>query len=76
MVAAWVGHAGWGGPWFLLFPLFWLLLIGTVVFFVSRRARWCHGHSGEAALGELFARGEISEEEYRKRQRVLRDRGR
>jgi putative membrane protein len=76
MFAMWAGHAAGPGPWFLLFPLFWLLVIGTVIFFVTRRGRWYHVRSGESALGELFARGEITEEEYRKRQRVLRERGR
>ena len=29
--------------------------------------------SGEAVLGERYARGEITEEEYRERLRVLKD---
>ena len=76
MLAMWAGHAGGAGPWFLVFPLVWLLLVAGVVFLVmSRRGRW-HARSGEAALGELYARGEITEEEYRKRQHVLRERSR
>ena len=73
-LAAWHGH-GWGpGPWFLLFPLFWLAVIVGLVF-LFRRRRWAHGHagSGEAVLAERYARGEITEDEYRKRVAVLRD---
>lgn len=32
---------GWPGPWFLLFPLFWfLVVVGLIVFFATRRRRW------------------------------------
>jgi len=38
----------------------------------SRRARWLDGRrSGESVLSERFARGEIDEEEYARRLRVL-----
>jgi putative membrane protein len=76
MFAMWAGHAGGPGPWFLVFPLVWLMIVGGVVFLLlSRRHRWA-ARSGEAALGERYARGEISEEEFRKRQSVLRQRSR
>lgn len=80
MVAVWFGHAwghGWGGPWFLLFPLFWLAVVVTLVV-VFRRRRWDHSHGGpaEQALGERYARGEITEQEYRQRMSVLRERPR
>jgi putative membrane protein len=68
-----LGH-GWGaGPWFLLFPLFWLTVIVALAL-VFRRRPWggSHDASGEALLGERYARGEISEEEYRQRLSVLR----
>ena len=81
------GYYGWGpGPWFLLFPLFWLLAFVTIVLVVSRRRRawgaggpW-QGHAGpwgaggrsaRAILAERFARGEIEEAEYRARLEVL-----
>ena len=62
---------GWGpGPWFLIFPLlFWTAVIVALV--VTRR-RW-RGHSGESTLADVFARGEISEAEYRARLAVLRE---
>ena len=68
-------HAGWG-PWFLVFPLFWL---GLAVFaIVGWRGGWRRSHqpSAEAILGERFARGEISDDEYRQRLGVLQRKGR
>jgi putative membrane protein len=64
---------GWGpgpGPWFLIFPLlFWTALILLIVFgrrrFLSRQ--------GEGTLRDVYARGEISEAEYRARLGVLRE---
>ena len=37
-----VAYGGWWpGPWFLLFPLFWfLVVVGFIVFFATRRRRW------------------------------------
>jgi putative membrane protein len=61
-----------GGPWFLLFPLFWLIVIGTFVFLFGRRGRHWHGGSAEAVLAERYARGEITEEEYRRAASVLK----
>jgi putative membrane protein len=77
MLAVWCGHAWGGGPWFLLFPLFWLVVVVTLVL-VFRRRRWgsWYGASAEAALGERYARGEITEQEYRQRMTVLRERPR
>lgn len=75
MVAAW--HGGGPGPWFLVFPLFWLAVIVTLAF-LFRRRRWGHWHggSGQDVLGERYARGEITEEEYRRRKAVLSEQAR
>jgi putative membrane protein len=72
MIATW-GHAG-GGLWFL-FPLLWLAVIAGL-FFLFRRRSWRYGRSASGAdvLAERYARGEITEEEYRQRLRVLRER--
>lgn len=73
-------HAPWfdGGfsPWFLLFPLFWILVIGLFIF-IARRTwrtnhRWAARQGGEGVLRERYARGEIDENEYRQRLQVLR----
>ena len=73
MVAYWAGAHG--GPWFLLFPLFWIAVVVLAVFLFRRgRARW-PATSAEAILGELYARGEISADEYRQRRDVLRRKG-
>jgi putative membrane protein len=71
---------GWGpGPWWPIFPLFWLILWGVVIFaiFRSRRSwgRWHSGPSPEGVLAERYARGEISESEYRERLGVLKSSG-
>lgn len=67
---------GYGSGWFVLIPIFWILLIGCFIFF-SRRMFWRHRmqgdpHSAEGVLRERFARGEIDETEYRQRLEVLR----
>jgi putative membrane protein len=78
MVAAEVlanhAHGGPGGWWFI-FPLFWVLFWGVVIFafFRARRwGRWHAGQSGEGVLAERYARGEINEQEYRERLSVLK----
>lgn len=72
-----VEHGGnWGpGPWWPIFPLFWVLVLGFVIFAVFRArrgGRWHHGPSAEDVLAERYARGEISVEEYRERLSVLK----
>jgi putative membrane protein len=64
-------HDGPGFPFFLIPLLFWAALI---FFVVGRRRRW-HSpeHSAERVLAENFARGEVSEQQYRERRAVLRE---
>jgi putative membrane protein len=51
--------------------------VGFVIFMVFRfrrgRGPWHPSHSGEGVLAERYARGEISEEEYRDRLKVLKE---
>ena len=80
----WVGPwAGGFAPFFLVIPIFWLLVIGLIVFFVTRRRRaywhangpyghWAASSNAESTLAERFAQGDIDEVEYRKRLEVLR----
>ena len=81
-----VGH--WGGapfwPFFLFFPLMFLLIVGLIISLVVRRRRfgaygppWAQGamsagRSAERVLAERFAEGDIDETEYRARLEVLR----
>ncbi|MFC5788252.1 hypothetical protein EDM22_13475 [Agromyces tardus] len=78
------------GPWaagfgwvFFLIPLFWFLVIGLIIFLVTRGRRrawadgadgppWARGGSAESTLSERFAKGDIDETEYRARLEVLR----
>ena len=72
------GHYG-PGPWWPIFPIFWLVVfIAVVVFFGTMRRRRWHDHgssTGRSRLAERFASGEIDEDEYRSRLAVL-DEGR
>jgi putative membrane protein len=68
-----LAHAAWWPG----FGLLWIVLFwGFAVFFFRRRRGWWGAPraSGEAVLGERYARGEITEDEYRERLRVLKDR--
>ena len=71
-------HGGWGpGAWWPVFPFFWILFWGVLIFAVFRfrgRGGWQRGHSAEDVLAERYARGEITVEEYRERLSVLKDR--
>ncbi|WP_406835158.1 SHOCT domain-containing protein [Streptomyces sp. AHU1] len=80
----WYGHdpSGWG--WFVMsvgMILFWsvLILLGVLLFRTLSRpagtgtatAPVQHGPTAEQLLAERFARGEIDEDEYRRRLSVL-----
>ena len=72
-----VGHAGgWGGGWWPIFPLFWIILWGLLIFAIFKWRRDSHrdGRSAEDVLAERYARGEITVEEYRERLGVLKER--
>lgn len=81
----WYGHdvSGWG--WFAMSAgmiLFWALVITAAVllFRAMNRAPEQHPHtltgpSPEQLLAERFARGDIDEEEYRRRLATLRSSG-
>lgn len=80
-------HPGmmWGGGWFmgpLMMILFLLLVIAVVAFAVrsvsgsvgdTDRASRRPSASAKTILEERFARGEIDEEEFRKRKKALED---
>lgn len=78
------GPAGFGW-WFLLIPLFWILLFALLFGIFGRRWRRAaaengYGPSGrlsparqaETTLAERFAKGDIDETEYRARLEVIR----
>ena len=73
-------QAGWDGPgpWI---GLIWLVVFVTVVaFFAFRASRWrgrgfehrAHS-SAEAVLAERYARGQITEDDYRRARAVLKE---
>ena len=66
-------HHGWGGPWFLII---WIALIIFVVWLL-RRVGWRgprgphRRQSAAEVLDHRFARGEIDDDEFRRRRSVL-----
>lgn len=78
------GHPGmmWGGGWFMG-PLMMLLWMAVIVGLVVLVLRWIGGpgdssgsgstSSARKILEERFARGEIDEEEFRKRKQALEE---
>ena len=68
-------HWNGPGPWWPIFPFFWLLFVVAIFvafgFFGRRRWRHLQGYAGrragEARLAERFASGEIDEQEYERR---------
>ena len=73
MLAAWCGYGWAAGPWFVVFPLLWLaLIVGAFVLFGRRGSMHRDAGSADQVLAERYARGEITEEEYRQRASVLR----
>ena len=64
--------------WFPLIPMFffgfWILVLLVVRPWAWRRQGWSPSGSAEAVLAERYARGEVTEEEYRARLEVLRTR--
>jgi putative membrane protein len=71
-------HDGWGdgpGPWFLVFPLFWLTVLVLAALWFRRRggAFWRQPSAGRSVLDERYARGEITADEYRERLTVLKE---
>jgi putative membrane protein len=71
-------HDGWDhgpdGPWPFpfLFLGFWLVAIGTFLWF---RRRDGGRRTGQAVLAERYARGDIDADEYRARRDVLQGKG-
>ncbi|GAA1718927.1 SHOCT domain-containing protein [Fodinicola feengrottensis] len=79
----WAGHGGPGPGFWPIFPLTWLVIwaaiITTVVLLWRRRSRLAppqlfgSTRSAQALLAERYARGEVTDEEYRQRLETLRE---
>ena len=71
MMYGWTG--GWAGMIWMV--LFWAAILAVLYFIVrsvgSSQARADRARGAMEILDERFARGEISEEEYTERRRVL-----
>jgi putative membrane protein len=59
----------WGNPWWPLWPILWVALIGVAAWLIMRRRARRHDPLDRAreVLAERFARGELTGEEYRAR---------
>jgi len=73
-------HDG-GGPWFLLVPLFWGLVILGIIWIVRRTPPWRARHyagprreGGIEILERRLAEGDLDPEEYRRRRSILDER--
>ncbi len=73
----WQGGHGWGGgPWFgLVWLAIWAFVIVGGIYLLRRRGgTFARTEPGaEAELAARYARGDITEDEYRERLAVLRD---
>lgn len=80
-------HGPLAWPFFVLIPIFWVLVIGLIIALIVtlNRRRWRQAggppwanaaregtRSAEATLAQRFAQGDIEEAEYRARLEVLR----
>lgn len=77
----WNGMSGWGWVGMTVMTVFWVALLALIVFAISR----AFSHPNHPAAGphdddramrvlrERFARGEITEEEFRKASNTLHD---
>jgi putative membrane protein len=73
-------YGGWAMAVMMLTGLFWLAVIGVVVWLIVRATRAPESHaatpgshtaSAQQILAERYARGEITTEEYRERSQHL-----
>jgi putative membrane protein len=64
----------WGHPWWPVWPILWVALIGVIVWVVFGRRRRPHDPFDRAreVLAERYARGELTREEYKARLDDLR----
>ncbi len=77
----WHDVSGWGWVGMTVMMVFWIALLALIVFAISRA--FSHptqtppasrdADHASAILRERFARGEITEDEYRKSSSILRD---
>ncbi|MGH9182934.1 MAG: SHOCT domain-containing protein [Acidimicrobiales bacterium] len=79
-IVAWSRGPGWGpGPWLVFVWLaLWGATVAAVVWWWRRRLTGRHARAvqAQAVLAEQFARGSITEQEYRDRLAVLEELGR
>ena len=61
ILSALPAHYGHGPGWFILIPIFGILLIGLIIV-TARRRHFTHASAGaESVLRERYARGEIDD---------------
>jgi putative membrane protein len=74
-------HHDGPGWWIVLVLLFWLLVIGSIVFVLRSKGGWgpprahVDRESAVDVLDARYARGEIEADEYRERRSVLTGQG-
>lgn len=69
----WMWHTGWGWLWMSLVMIaFWGLVAWVVVTLVRQSGRQPRDPDAQSLLDERLARGEIDEEDYRRRRDLIR----
>jgi putative membrane protein len=77
--AAW--HHDGPGWWIVFVPLFWIVVLGSLVWLLRSRGGWgpprgdSHRETALEVLDGRYARGEVDDDEYRKRRSVLSGHG-
>jgi putative membrane protein len=72
-------HHDGPGWWIVFVPLFWILVLGGIVFLLRARGPWGpprfagHRETAIEVLDRRYAQGEISLDEYRERRAVLEE---
>jgi len=70
----WMWHSGWGWFWMsITMIVFWALVAWVIVTLVRQGDRGGRGTTdGQGLLEERFARGDIDDDEYRRRRDLIR----
>jgi putative membrane protein len=67
---------GWGGGLWWIFPMLMVIFMIALCVFMARMQWHSHGHRDHGSpalqvLGERFARGEITKEEFEEKRAIL-----
>ncbi|WP_010234013.1 SHOCT domain-containing protein [Clostridium arbusti] len=69
------GFIGWGSPYLIIFMIIrFLIIIGIVVVGIKLLKGYFNGNNNAIkTLNSMYAKGEITEEEYKKRKEFIKN---